>query len=304
MPFPKRYCFTINNYTEEDIRHLEKIDVQYLIYGREVAPTTGTPHLQGYVEFKRPTRMKTANRSLGGKCAVKVARGSAEQNIDYCSKEDEDPVIRGEPLVGQGSRSDLDDVKSAIIDGTITNQWDLITSVRSFAAFGLGSKMLAMMNPPKRVPPKVYWLYGSTGTGKSKAADDFSELQAGKGWRTWRSFDCNFKWFDGYCGQKLAIFDDFRATGIPISRVLRTFDRYPMQCEVKGSVTWWCPLVIVVTTPHAVEPTFAEAKAGSSGVSEFTGEDLTQLTRRVTREFNFDEDGLKEWKECIVQYTE
>lgn len=301
MTWPKRYCFTINNYTEEDIRRLEKLDVQFIIYGREVAPSTGTPHLQGYVEFKKQTRKTLAARLLGGH--VSVARGSAEQNIEYCSKDDSDPTMRGEPMV-QGKRSDLDDVRDKILSGDITNQWDLLVSVRSAASFGLGAKMLAMMQPPQRVPPKVYWLYGSTGTGKSRAANDFSIAQEAKGWRTWRAFDCNFKWFDGYCGQKLAIFDDFRPTGIPISRVLRAFDRYQMQAEVKGGVTWWNPLVIIVTTPHGVERTFSEAKAGLSGISEFTGEDLTQLTRRVTREFNFDEGGLDSWNETIIHFME
>lgn len=45
----KRICFTLNNYTEEDERRIQESSeiYRYAIYGRELAPTSGTPHLQG-----------------------------------------------------------------------------------------------------------------------------------------------------------------------------------------------------------------------------------------------------------------
>lgn len=50
-----RYVFTWNNYPEDkcdEILKRSKYKFTYCIYGREVAPTTGTPHLQGYAERK------------------------------------------------------------------------------------------------------------------------------------------------------------------------------------------------------------------------------------------------------------
>lgn len=44
--------FTLNNYTPEEEKELRALDSEYLQYGYEVAPTTGTPHLQGYIKFK------------------------------------------------------------------------------------------------------------------------------------------------------------------------------------------------------------------------------------------------------------
>lgn len=46
------WCFTLNNYTDEEIRRLESLECERLVVGKEVAPTTGTPHLQGYIRFK------------------------------------------------------------------------------------------------------------------------------------------------------------------------------------------------------------------------------------------------------------
>ena len=51
----KSWCWTLNNYSEEEVQNIqdsvknEKLGIKFLIFGKEVAPTTGTPHLQGYL---------------------------------------------------------------------------------------------------------------------------------------------------------------------------------------------------------------------------------------------------------------
>lgn len=48
----KRWCFTLNNYTALETFHLEeeRNAFSYLLFGKEFAPMTRTPHLQGYFE--------------------------------------------------------------------------------------------------------------------------------------------------------------------------------------------------------------------------------------------------------------
>lgn len=80
------FVFTKNNYTEDDVDCLkvygEANDNCYIIFSKEVAPTTGTPHLQGYVHFKNPRFMKPLiNLGIFGHMAL--ARGTAAQNIAY-----------------------------------------------------------------------------------------------------------------------------------------------------------------------------------------------------------------------------
>ena len=42
------FCFTLNNYTDEDVGRLCCLPPPYCcLFGKEVAPTTGTKHLQG-----------------------------------------------------------------------------------------------------------------------------------------------------------------------------------------------------------------------------------------------------------------
>lgn len=83
----KRWCFTFNNYTDFDFRHLcAKIAqfCKFAIIGAEKAQT-GTKHLQGYFEFKEKRRPI----GLFGEPRIhfELARGSKADNITYCSKE-------------------------------------------------------------------------------------------------------------------------------------------------------------------------------------------------------------------------
>lgn len=87
----RKWVFTLNNYTETDV-----VSVQlYLngsalkwIFGREVGKE-GTPHLQGYMEFKNAKDWCTIinlcepfSRAFSSK-----AKGTLEQNYDYTSKQ-------------------------------------------------------------------------------------------------------------------------------------------------------------------------------------------------------------------------
>lgn len=56
----------------------------YFIYGKELAPTTGQPHLQGYVQFKKPARRTELVKLIP--CFWDPARASDDDNYDYCSK--------------------------------------------------------------------------------------------------------------------------------------------------------------------------------------------------------------------------
>ncbi len=81
-----RWCFTYNNYTEEGVDWLQSIIEQacrFGIYGREVGEN-GTPHLQGYIEFRKKHRpLEVFNRTCihWEKC-----KGNKDANITYCSK--------------------------------------------------------------------------------------------------------------------------------------------------------------------------------------------------------------------------
>lgn len=81
---------------------------RYLIIGEEVCPTTNKFHLQGYTELhKKTTRSGLRKLFLPHSKTVHlaIARGTADQNIVYCSKEGHVHIIGAQ--VTAGTRTDL-----------------------------------------------------------------------------------------------------------------------------------------------------------------------------------------------------
>jgi len=97
----RRWLFTWNNYTDEIVADLSTISADrcdMLMFGFEKAPETGTPHLQGYVEFKDPLQMTTVKSKLDlinkSKSTVHVekCKSTRQANVDYVTKpETKDP---------------------------------------------------------------------------------------------------------------------------------------------------------------------------------------------------------------------
>lgn len=84
----KRWCLTLNNYTEEQdssIRSVLETHCSVAIIGHEIGEQ-GTPHLQGYCEFKKKVRPM----GLVGLKQIhwEKSKGSKASNVTYCSKED------------------------------------------------------------------------------------------------------------------------------------------------------------------------------------------------------------------------
>jgi len=83
----QRWCFTWNNYQVTDydnlILYFKEKGFLYIV-GKETA-TTGTPHLQGYIEKKK--RFRPSELKLNKAIHWEYARGTRDDNIKYCSKE-------------------------------------------------------------------------------------------------------------------------------------------------------------------------------------------------------------------------
>jgi len=121
MSRAKNWCFTHNNYSDDDIAGYRSVadhgDVVYIIFGKEVAPTTQTPHLQGFVSFKARKRLTQVKALLPGEQHLIAAVGSPQQNRTYCIKEDAFEEY-GEIPEKQGKRNDLEAFKESVQGGT------------------------------------------------------------------------------------------------------------------------------------------------------------------------------------------
>lgn len=97
----RNWCFTLNNYTSDDIDSIKAINCRYLIFGKEVG-ASGTPHLQGYIEFDKSVRFSYVKK-LFPKAHLEPRTKPREANIKYCKKEGDFFERHGEPLSGKNA---------------------------------------------------------------------------------------------------------------------------------------------------------------------------------------------------------
>lgn len=86
----KKYCLTLNNWTEEELNTMEqsaeKNKFKYL-FGKEIGEKCGTPHLQGFILMPSKHSITATNKLLG--CIrnhLTPMNGSIKHNVDYCTK--------------------------------------------------------------------------------------------------------------------------------------------------------------------------------------------------------------------------
>lgn len=149
----KYWCFTINNYdaeTEADLQRLtegESPRATYIIFGRETGES-GTPHLQGYIEFAARQRFNQVRRLLGGRAHVERRRGTGLQAADYCKKDGSFVESGTISSPGPGKRTDLDRALDDIRAGaTIQDLWTDHTAAMVRYSRGL-LEARARLNPP------------------------------------------------------------------------------------------------------------------------------------------------------------
>lgn len=104
----RNWCFTLNNYTEGDIEMLKSLKDCKIMFGKEEAPTTGTPHLQGFIMFKNPRTLVGLKR-INPLIHWEEMKGDINANIIYCSKESKEEDIYSNiddwQKVAQGTRT-------------------------------------------------------------------------------------------------------------------------------------------------------------------------------------------------------
>jgi len=238
------WVFTLNNYTDAEekciIDSVEKGTLVYFVYGREVGES-GTPHLQGYCEFPKKVRFSTVKSLLPRAYIAKAKAKDSKTSINYCKK-DGDWIEKG-TCIKKGQRTDLETIRSLIVDGAperdiadeFFGQWCRYR--KSFSTYR------GLVAGPRKWKSFVHVLWGKTGTGKTRIVHD---LYGSENIWTYREKG----WFDGYVGQPVALFDDFRGEedGIAPGLFLRLLDRYPMHVGTKGSFTNWNPRKIYITS--------------------------------------------------------
>ncbi|AXQ66357.1 MAG: putative viral replication protein [Cressdnaviricota sp.] len=251
MSKSKYWIFVINNYTETDISlvaNFAKKKCSYLAYAYEVGES-GTPHMQGYLELKARTLFKSLKKQLP-RSHLERRKASAQQALDYCKKtcEKEGDLIEfgtiSKPKPGR--RTDLEEVrlklKAGETDATIADEhfgaW--VKYRKAFTAYRL-------MQVKRNWPCTIIWITGESGSGKSRHAHEH-----------WPDayYKSPGKWWDGYQGEDVVVFDDFRSDWCTYGTLLRWADRYPCLIETKGGTAPLLCKQIIITTCKTPQETF------------------------------------------------
>jgi len=250
MTLYRNLCFTLNNPRDGEQDSILSSDIwRYVVVGREVAPTTLTPHLQRYGVLNKRMRLGALKKILGDRMHIEERRKSHAEARDYCKKDGIFEERGEEPQ--QGRRTDLETACKSIKEhGSLARVAD--EQPMTFVKYSRGLRDLALMIIPPYTHDDVrgLWYYGEPGTGKSRLArennpDAYLKAQN--------------RWFDGYDGQTSIILDDLDEGGKCLGHLLKIWtDRYACTGETKGGTVQLRHKVFIVTSNYSIDDLWAD----------------------------------------------
>lgn len=284
----RSWCFTLNNPTALIVLDDDKVilqGIQYLLYQKEKAPTTGTIHLQGYVYFANPRARggvqlaisKLADDHPADQISVRACRGNVDQNNIYCTKEDrlEGPFEWGN-MPKQGARTDLEEIKNLIKNGA-TEAEVAERYFGQYVRYYRGIREYRTLTARKRNwKTKVVVHYGSTGLGKTYR----TEVKGGE--RLYVK-DADHKWFHNYQGEDEVCLEEFDGRMLGINTFKRIADRGRCSVEYKGGTVEWSAKTLYVTSNTQPAEWWPDCKSG----------DFEAIVRRVDEWWHFTRSAVR-----------
>ena len=273
MYMPKQdrhFCFTINNWTEEELNQLKKIElkkIKYLIVGDEIAPTTGTPHLQCFITWANVKTESACKKRLPKRAYVRFMYDHSNPTAcaEYCKKQK--VLHEAGSFPRQGQRNDLVNVVKEVKEGKKIRTMIDDGTVKNYQGLKYAQDLQKYYEVRRNWKPIVKWYWGATGTGKTKTAyEEYSKKTEDD--NIYFSMDTG-RWWDGYDAQEYVIIDDMRKDFMKFHQLLKLLDRYPYKVETKGSTRQFVAREIIITSAIPPEQMYD------------TREDIKQLIRRI-----------------------
>lgn len=265
----RTWCFTINNYTQDDVNLLNQVQCKYIVFGYEIGES-GTPHLQGFIYFDDAKTLSTLKKKIHKTAHFEIANGTPLQAATYCKKDGRFEE-RGELPCSQGKRNDLDVLKDKIVRGM---KVDEIVMDKPIMYHQYGRTLhkiedLMMRKKFRNFQTIGEWIYGPTATGKSSLAFEGYHPDTHYVYK----YD-NSDWQDGYEQQDIVIIDEFRGQ-LPLNALLTMIDRHPnhfMKRRGREPLPFVSKKVIITSSMHPSD-VFKNLSADDK---------LEQLYRRIT----------------------
>lgn len=273
MSRARNWCWTINN---PEVKPHALINASsYTIYQLEVGEN-GTEHYQGYSQFDSPMRLN-ALKKLAPTAHFEVAKGSADDNEKYCSKEDgrkEGPWRHGS-IKRQGQRSDLELIADKVINLKSTVREIAADHPQQFIRYHKGIIALrTATTKPRDFVTSCHVIFGPTMVGKTH---DTYATYPDAYWKP------QGEWWDGYDGHSVVIIDEFDGW-LPFTFMLRLLDKTPIQVPFKGGFHQFVAHTVVLLSNKPPEQWYDSSKYHMNALYRR----FTTIKNKITRDIIHD----------------
>ncbi len=238
---------------EQAIRNVVPNGVNYLVFQQELAPTTGTLHIQGFVAMsqkKRPVPMGQLF-SVQATC-FDGNDGTPAQNRGYCTDNDKrapakQPFEHGTLPGGRGQRNDLEDAINLLKPGKGTKRL-IEEKPAAYARYHGGMDKIASHYKGKRcktadkLEVSLYVIWGTPGSGKTTWAHEFDP---GNSYEMPDPVKGGTVWMPDYDGERTLIIPDYDGE-YPYGTLKRMCDGTFIKFQNKGGHNYaeWDSIVI------------------------------------------------------------
>lgn len=279
MSRSRKWCFTLNNPTEEEKKAVQEIKCEFIVVGLEHVEVPAeeenkggrgyTPHLQGFIYFETLKSLAQL-KALIPRAHLEVAKGTFAQNYAYCSKEDiffENGILpMDQDKKGEASAKKWTDAIEKAKRGAI-DEIDASMQVRFYRTWKEYRKDYMVCPPDLDTGCCGIWYHGPSGAGKSRTAralypDAYKKM-------------CN-KWWDGYQDQEDVIMEDFGLEHHVLGHHLKLWaDRYGFLAEIKTTACAIRPKVIVVTSQYKIDQIWQDGETRDAMHRRFKEKEFT-----------------------------
>lgn len=255
------WCYTANSYTPELETSLQKYKSEYHVYTHEIGES-GTPHLQGYIEFTSPKKFSTLRKRFHG-VHFEQRRGTKYDAMAYCIKTGPPTFESGERPTKPQPKNNYLSIREQVSSGATKRA--IIESGATLRDLNYLDAIRDVFEPQRTNKPIVHWFYGDSGTGKTTCAhSECADTDV-------YCVPPNPKWWPGYDRHTHVIVDELRDQW-SISMLLRLLDFLPLKVEIKGGHVTMVAEHIYITTLYS--PSAFMRKY-------YPGEQAQQLLRRI-----------------------
>lgn len=193
-------------------------NLNYILAGKEKAPTTGHEHIHIYLQFKKPSTL--CKSKLEG-AHIEKCYGSPEANIKYIKKPDTEIIFEeGEPRLKKNETSfpTIKEVKEMSKE----EREDLpLIYHKAVKEINTNEANDLDIDEYFKEDIEVYYIWGPSGIGKTKKA---IELIREKGEKKFNEVKYTNGFWIGTGSARVALYDDFRDSHMKASEFINFID--------------------------------------------------------------------------------